>query len=143
MGVVDSRIDKRTGIMKLTSLLFATTAVTAKSNDPETRLNALREKVLEVVTMAGWDENSKLYGRVNKKTSIVIAKSKQMRWRLKEERGCEFPAHWTGRSIRHRKTAANATIKTTRAWPSNRSSSALIAGCRSTQRHATSQMRNS
>ena len=80
--------------MKLTSLIVAATAVSAKSDDPETRLNALRSKVLEVVSAAGWGEDSKLYGRVNKKTSIVIAKSKQQRHKLMDNHDCQFPAHW-------------------------------------------------
>ena len=80
--------------MKLISLLFAANAVTAKSDVPTDRLRALKYKLLDVVTNGGWNGDSNLYERVNKKTSIVVAKSTTMYFSLKVERDCEFPAHW-------------------------------------------------
>ena len=69
-------------------------SLTPSKENPEDRLEALKEKVLEIVIQAGWEENSPLYNRVQKKTSIVSAKSKTKRFSLMDEKGCEFPAHW-------------------------------------------------
>merc|ERR1711908_47830 len=106
--------------------------------DPSERLSALTEKALEVVELSGSEKNSPLWRRVSKKLSILTGKVDQKRADL-IEKGCEFPAHWTGRNIKLHKKAIGLTAKT-HAKQFNKSFSDLIAGFISTPKIVRSQM---